>query len=286
MSKHVHVPVIGYTNQGLPVYAIAGGSGEEAPPVEGLQVDLTEGGSVTDPPTSQKAGPDRSGGEPQYFTAEDIAKVRKEEKDKLYPRLQTLEEELRTYREEREAILKQQEEEEARRAAEAEAKQREELDAKALVQQVEQTWQEKFDAIQAEREAERAMLEKEREYSALMDYKTQRLAQAEDAIMPELRDLVNGNTPEEIDASIANLSERTARILEQARTFAQSQRQQMQGVRPTAPNIGPLEENDSAQQTVTPEQIKSMSMQDYVKYRGKLLAAASQKVQQNGLYGA
>lgn len=271
------------------IWPIAGGAGEDdpTPPAdEGLQVDLTEGGSVSEPQTSQQVkeqSRDRS--EPKYFTEDDLARVRKEEKDKLYPRLEQVQSELEELRKEREARQKAEEEAEKQKAEEAANKEREELDAKELLTRAEQEWQERFNQLQQEREEERALLEKEREFSQLQEYKQQKLSEAEDAIMPELRDLVQGNTPEEIDNAIANMQERTARILEQARTFAQQQRQQMPGVRPTAPGIGPVEENDSAQQTVSPEQIKNMNMQDYAKYRDKLLGAAKERVSQKGLYG-
>jgi DNA repair exonuclease SbcCD ATPase subunit len=286
--RHIHkMPVIGYLKTGKPVYAIAGGADDEQP-TGGLKVDLSTPDEVP-PPTSQQVREQnkqhRQGEE--YFTADDIEKVRKQEKDKLYNRLQDMEGELETLRKEREAALREQEEAEARSAAERTAQEREELDAKELVAKVEQTWQERFDALQSEREQERALLEKERQFSQLNEYRMQRLSdpEVEGSIMPELRDLIVGDSPEEIESAIANMQQRTARILEQARTFAQTQRQQMPGVRATDPSIGPVEENDSAHQTVTAEQIKSMSMTDYVKYRGKLLTAAREKVQQTGLYG-
>lgn len=219
------------------------------------------------------------------FTAEDLAKARKEEKDKLYGRIEEMQGELRSFREAEEARKQAEEEAEARRIAEAEKKAEEEMEVRELLTKKEQEWQDRFQRLEQEREQERALLEKEREFSMLTDYRRNRLDAEADHIMPELRDLVQGNTQEEIDASIATMIERTSRILDQVRASATQARQQMPGVKPTAPPIGPLEENDSAQQTYSASDIRGMSMNDYVKNRDRLLGAVRKKVQDGGIYG-
>ena len=269
------------------IWPIAGGAGEEEPPAPSGDTITVPDPEPPTPTTSDKAKQDGATTIPEgeYFTKEDIARIRKEEKDKLYGRLQELDSEVKTLREAREEAERLRQEEEERIRAEAEAQAREELDAKGLVEKVEQEWQEKFQQLQEERERDRVLLEKEREFAALKEYKQSRLTEAGDAIMPHLIDLVDGNSPEEIDAAIEDMTRRSSSILEEARSAMQSQRQQMQGTRPTVPGIGPVEENDTAHKTFTPEQIKQMSPKDYAKYRESLKQAVSQQVSQYGLYG-
>lgn len=267
---------------------------ETGEPTDGLKVALEEGAKETGgtPPDSKipdnregGAGPaSSSNGEPR-FTEDDLANVRKEEKDKLYPRIEEMRTELQRLREAEEERKRLAEEQEA---AEAEARQKaeeDELSAKELLLKKEEEWQNRFQTLEQEREQDRALLEKERQYNELRAYRESALAQAEDEIMPELRDLVQGTSREEIDQSIADMQERSRNILEQARSAVQQHRQQMPTVRPTSPgNIGPLEERESAEQTVTPDDIRSMSMSDYAKMRDKLLGATRARVSQQGPY--
>jgi len=98
-----------------------------------------------------------------------------------------------------------------------------------------------------------------------------------------LIDLINGNTKEEIENSIAVLKEKSASISSSVQQAMQVAKQQMVGVSITAPASGPLD-NDSSQQMYTPDSIGEMSMADYAKQRAKLLGnAASNRGQ--GLFG-
>jgi len=89
--------------------------------------------------------------------------------------------------------------------------------------------------------------------------------------MPELLDLVGGNTREDLDASIEGLKERSARILESAQSAMQNTRREMTGTRATLPPAGPLETN-SEQTQFSAQDIASMSAQEYAKYRDRLLS--------------
>lgn len=210
----------------------------------------------------------------KFFTEEDIARVREQEKNKLYPQMEKLREELNALQaKERQAA------DEARQRAEAEAetarRQAEsEMDVRSLLEQKEAEWQQRLEAERAERERAFALLEHERAYQELEAYRAQRLQQESDSIIPELADLVSGNTAEEIDNSIAGLKERSTRILESAQAAMQATRRDMTGTRITAPGNGPLETN-SAQQTLTAEDISAMPFNEYVKHRSKLLGASA-----------
>lgn len=217
------------------------------------------------------------------FTAEDIQKARSEEKDKLYGRIEEMSEKLKVFEEERQARIDA--ENAAKEAAdkEAEERRREEADLKTLLHETEQTWQEKFDQVQREREAERALLEKERQFNALQQYRSQILEHHEDEILPELRDLVTGGSQEEIDAAVASMKERTERILNQVSAAAGQQRMQMKGASVTAPPVGPTE-NESSHQMLSAEELANMDMNTYAKNRDRLMSAITQRVGERGLY--
>lgn len=283
------------------IYPIAGGSGNEPPPPQ--QTPAPEGGgggtvTVTPPaeeeeeetpptqtPAAQQgfqAGAEEDG---KVYTAEDLARVRQQEKDKLYGRINEMSETLQQMREREEREAREREEAEAREREEAERKAEEEMDFKTLLAKKEEEWQNRFQTIQQEIAQKDALLEREREFQALENYRQSKLSEHEDDIMPELRDMVQGNTPEEIDASINALVEKTSHILGQVAASQQQYRQQMPGPRVTAPAMGPLEQNESAQQTLSADDIRNMDMKTYREYRDQLMQATSRKAREGGLYG-
>jgi DNA repair exonuclease SbcCD ATPase subunit len=224
------------------------------------------------------------------FTAEDLERARAQEKEKLYPRLSQMEEELERLRKEREervaaekaaeeARRKEAEEADARRKAEAE----EEMSAKELLRQKEAEWQAQLEQERKDREAALALLQREQEYQALQEQRQQILAREQDNIVPELLDLISGNSAEELEASAAALRERSARIMESMAQATQQTRQNMPGTRITVPAAGPLD-NDPDYVSNNPTDIQNMSMADYAKNRQKLLGSASTNRGQ-GLFG-
>lgn len=219
----------------------------------------------------------------ESFTSEDIARAREQEKQKLYPQLEKLKDEvssLRREREEREA-----EEARMRAEAEAEAKRRaeEEMDVRELLRTKEQEWANQLEQERVERERAIALLEQERQFQELQAYRQQRLEAERDNIIPELIDLIDGGTPEEIESSIQGLKDRSARILESAQQAMTSARRDMAGSRVTAPAAGPLD-TDSENRSFTPEDIRNMSVSDYQKYRERLLGSAAAN-RGRGLFG-
>lgn len=240
---------------------------------EGVFVGVEPAARVQTPPPSQPAAPQETApaaATPEkFFTEADIERVRQEEKTKLYGQLQQAKDEASRLRQENEERLQAEQAvaEQARQAAEKEAE--EEMSLRELLAKKEQEMQAQIEQERLAREQAFALLEKEREYAALKDYRDAELAKHGADIIPELLDMVTGNTPDEIDASIAGLVARSSRILEGAQQAIQSQRQQMQGTRPTAP-LTELEIN-SAQQELTVEDIANMPMSEWAKRRASLL---------------
>lgn len=286
MNRFTHKPqtIIGYRKNGTPIRVIAGGSEgapegtPDAPPAPPAAVI-----TITEPPAPP--APERT------FTADDIAKARSEEKDKLYERLQSADEGWKKAQEEIAGIKAEKDAEiaaaaeEARKAAEEDAKKRwEEQDAKSLLAEKDAEWQAKFASIEQERQQERVLLEKEREFLSLQSYAQQTVSQNQDKIAPELIDYISGNTREEIDASIATAIAKTDAIVEGIQQAQQQARAGMRGVSTAgyAPT-GPMD-NTPGQKSFTIEELQNMSAADYAKYRGSLLgAAASQR--ERGLFG-
>jgi hypothetical protein len=217
------------------------------------------------------------------YTDEDIARVRSQEKDKLYPQIESLKDEVASLKREREERVAEEDRQRAEAEAEARAKAEADMDVRTLLESKEREWQEQLETERNERERAFALLEHERQYQDLMSYRAQRVAEEQDQIIPELLDLVSGSTPEEIEASIAGLRERSSRILDSAQSAMQSARREMAGARVTAPAAGPLE-NNSDNQSFSPEQVAGMSFTDYVKHRSKLLGQAS-AARNSGLFG-
>lgn len=215
------------------------------------------------------------------FTQDDLNRARREEKDKLYPELDRMKAEMASLlkekqeREEAEALARAEAEEAERKARE------EEMSLRELLTVKEQQWQQQLEEERRERENAIAALEKEREFLRLQEYRTQRIDESRDSILPELLDLVAGNSPEEIEASIAGLVERSSRILASAQQATQVARRESSGARVTAPPTEPLDAY-SGSQSFTPDQIRDMSMQEYEQYRDTFLGKGSQS---SGMFG-
>ena len=243
---------------------------------------------VVDVPTP--TAPEMSEAEVTSYSAEDLAKAREQEKAKLYPQMEKMKEELSSLKKAREEqVAKEAEREakraakEAERAAKAKAKEEEELSVKDLLAKKEQEFQAQLDAERLEREKAFALLDMERKFQEVQNYRQSRLEQERDNIVPELIDLIQGNSQDEIEQSIAVLKEKSASISSSVQQAMQAARQQQVGARVTAPASGPLD-NDSDQQIATPDSIRDMSLADYAKQRAKLLGSAASNRGQ-GLFG-
>ena len=239
--------------------------------------------SGVDSPTATEA-PTNS---PKFYTEDDLAKVRSQEKDKLYPVIEELKGKVSLLEKEKEekAARKAAEEAEklANKAAEEKSKLEEDLDAKELIKVKEKEWSEQLERERSERERAFALLEQERTYAELQSYKQNLIEQERENIMPELVDLIAGATPEELNASIESLKDRSARILESAQAAMQNARKEMRGTSATLPAAGPLETN-MEQRTLTPQEIAAMPMNEYAKYRERLMSDTA-RGKSRGLFG-
>lgn len=225
----------------------------------------------------------------QTFTADDLAKARAQEKEKLYPQVEKLKEELSLLKQqqaERDAEEAKRKEERKKREAEAAKKKKDEeeaaLEVRELLKKKEEEWQAQLESERLEREKAFALLDQERRFQQLMNYRSMRLEQERENIIPELIDMISGNSEDEIEQSIAGLKAKSAKILEAVSQAGVQNRKEMVGTRVTVPASGPLD-NDSEQRTYSPDDISSMSMADYAKNRAKLLGSGNNSGQ--GLFG-
>jgi hypothetical protein len=221
--------------------------------------------------------------------ADAIQKARAQEKAKLYPQMEKLQEELsllKRDKEEREAKEAERKAQRAQRDAElAKQKKAEEeqaLELRDLLTKKEQEWQSQLEAERLEREKAFALLERERQFQELQQYRQQRLEQERENIIPELIDLISGDSRDEIEQSIAGLKERSSKIFDSVAAASQQTRKEMVGTRVTVPASGPLD-NDSDSRMYSADDLSKMSMADYAKNRSKLLGTSNTRGQ--GLFG-
>jgi hypothetical protein len=236
-----------------------------------------------------EAAEDASAMQSKPFTAEDIAKARAQEKAKLYPQIDKMAEELAALRrrEDERAALEaersaKRKEREVQRLAELKKTEEDELGFKELLQVKEQEFQQQLEAERLERQKAFAILDREREFNELQQYRQQRLEQERENIVPELIDLISGNNKDEVENSIADLTSRSQKIFDSVAQVAQQSRKEMVGTRITSPASGPLD-NDSDSRSYSPNDINNMSMADYAKNRAKLLGNSNNRGQ--GLFG-
>jgi DNA repair exonuclease SbcCD ATPase subunit len=219
------------------------------------------------------------------FTPDEVEAIRRQEKDKLYDKISKLQEQVEVFNHEREEQKRLADELSAKEAEERRQREEAEMSAKELLMKkedefqqrintVQQEWEQKFTMLQQEAEAQKAVLEQERRYQELESFKSRRIAEEQDNIMPELMDFIRGNSEDEIESAISAVKTRTSAILENIQQ-AMPQQQRLRGVPATGSTpTGPLE-NMTEQQTYTSADIAGMSMEQYAQVRDRLLASAS-----------
>lgn len=221
-------------------------------------------------PTPPATAPPASA--PQTFSVEDVERIRREERDKLYGRItrtdekfKTVEDELKVLRDEREARLAA--EADARKAAEDVARQRQadELSAKDLLAAREAEWKTQQEQLQADMNRQMEMLRKETQLAQLKAYIQKRIGEERGNIEENLIDLITGNTEAEVEASITVMKEKSQRIREAAQQAFTQQRSGMPGVSPAAG--GQIDPTATPGGQVTDEDIRNMSMSEYAKFR-------------------
>lgn len=209
----------------------------------------------------------------RFFTEEEVAAIRREEKDKLYGRIETMGSQL----EELQAARAAEQEERERLAHEAaelaKSKEESELEVRDLLARKETEWQQQLAKLEQRYDADRAVFDRERQFNELQEYRRQRVEQESEFILPELRDLITGDNPAAVDASIEVMKARTEQIFANMAAAAPVP-PQPRGAAPTSPPVGPMEQLPSYE-SLTPEDIKGMDMETYKRYRSQLLQATS-----------
>jgi hypothetical protein len=243
-------------------------------------VDAAEA-TVTSTPLSTNETRPTTGS--KVYTEDDLSKVRAQEKDKLYPQIDSLKAEVAELKKAREAEAEALRAEQEAKEAEMRSKLEADMDVRDLLKQKEAEFAEQLERERQARELAFAERDREREWAELQSHRQLRLESEREAIIPELLDLVSGNTPSEVDASIESLKERSARILESAQAAMQATRKDMTGTRATLPPTGPMDIN-SEQRNFTAQEIASMPMNEYANYRQRLLSDKAQGRSQ-GLFG-
>lgn len=225
----------------------------------------------------------------RLFTAEEIAKARKEEKDKLYLELDSMKKSLKAIEDQRANELAVIEQEKRDKESKAKAKKEEEMSAKALLEQklkeTNETWESRFAAIQQERDNDRATLAKERAYNELVDYRNSQLNEHVNDIAPQFHDFITGDSREQIDIAIARAKVQTQSMIDEINAARQTSMSQMRGVSPTGYSpVGPME-TLGGQKQLSPEEIAAMPMAEWAEYRQKNGIAARSERSNRGLFG-
>lgn len=211
----------------------------------------------------------------KLFTEEEVGRIRQEEKDKLYNRL----EELENFRKEAEAAAAAQEAaaqaEIARLEAERKAEEEAQMTETQLLARRQEEMQQSIEALRADNERKDALLAKEEQFRQMSKFRDEVLEREKEFIIPELRDLVSGTTEDEILRSVEVAKEKSSAIVASMKEAAQMQRQHTPGVSSAgAPPVGPMEQAASYE-TYTADQISNMDMATYAQHRDRLLRASS-----------
>ena len=128
-------------------------------------------GPVTQPPPQQG----QTNGE-RTFTEAQVEEFRKQEKDKVYPRIESMAKELEELKNERDAARKAAEDAQAAAEAEAKAKAQDEMTVRDLLRQTQEQFQQEITSVRTEAEIAKAELEQERRLQQLRDYRSAALS--------------------------------------------------------------------------------------------------------------
>lgn len=212
----------------------------------------------------------------RMFSEAEVETFRRQEKEKLYPRIEEMQKTVQQLQAERDERIAA--EEAARKAAEEEARKKaeEEMDVRQLLQQTRAEFEAELAKTREEAATAQALLQRERELQELQAYRQAAIAANQEHLVPEIVDYISGSSREEIDASIQGAIERSGRMIQSVAAVAQQQYRAMPGPRVTQPGIGPMEEQQE-QRALTAADIAAMPMSEYMKHRGTLHAGASQQ---------
>lgn len=252
MSETFPGQIIGYRKSGLPIRLIAGGSTPAGPqPTAPIPTPDRSGIPLhqPQPPQSPSPAPGQAFDFGQFQSQLQAEREQRERLQAQYAETQQTLQQLQAEREEREAAAQA----EADRLAEEQRKAREEeMSVRQLLEQERQERERTAQQFQEELAKRDRLLELNRQEAELNAYKASKLAEVQEpnhqtghpGIHPRLRDLVTGSTPEQIDASINSMVQRTGDMLEEMMQMQQTAARNIPGVSPTAGNIGVMDQQD------------------------------------------
>lgn len=255
-----------------------------------------EGNGAQSPVPSPSAFAHGASGE-RTFTEADLARVRKEEKDKLYPELTSLRDQfaqtqktLQELQEQRAQELAEVQRKQAEKDELQRLKKEEEMSAKALLEQklreTNETWEQRFNQLQEEREKERTIAAKERAYNELVEYRNARLAENSADIAPQFHSFITGETKEQIDNAIAQAKIQTQSIWDEVQQAQKLQLSQQRGVAPTGYTaLGPID-GSIGQKSYSLEQLNNAPMSDWETIREELGIGARDRARNSGMFGS
>jgi soluble lytic murein transglycosylase-like protein len=245
----------------------------QPPPDDGTTITVPTQEPPAQPPRTQ-----RTGTESQQFTQEDVERIRQEERARYsteQQRADDLENQLAQYRKADEDRIAAETKAQREQARADKKKAEEEMELRDLIQKKDEEWEARLAEERGERERAFALLEQERHHASLQTYLAQRMAEHGDEITPELRDLVAGNSEQEIDANIQLLIQKSAMIQQNAMSAVRNLNAGRPTVGVTAPPVGPMETSQTSR-TYTADELKAMTPEEYAAERDNLLRAASQ----------
>jgi hypothetical protein len=224
------------------------------------------------------------------FTAEEVEKFRADERSKIQGKMDKLKAqfdeqstkfnelaEAQTARERAEA------EEAEARAAQLRDAEEADLDAKQLLEKRTAEFTDKFAKLEQEQHEREHLLNLERQYLEMKAYIQGRVAEetAKHTVHPTFFDYIDGNTVEEVEASIALAVQKTEAMAQEIQEREQGQQQQaFQTGSGVSTNTGPssfgtvLEGNEELD-------IENLTYPEFVKNRTKLIKTATN----DGIFG-
>jgi vacuolar-type H+-ATPase subunit I/STV1 len=217
----------------------------------------------------------------RFFTQEEVNEMmnnaRTQERNKLYPTIESTDARAKAMADEvaelkkSQKVLEKAEADRAKALTDAQkAREEAELSAKDFAERVRQENAEKIAALQAQQDSERALLRRELEFMQLQNHTQRRVAEEADSIAPELIDFISGDTVEEVEKSIEVVKAKTAQIVENMRNAATRARTGMPGVAPSSGVTGVTPLDQMGNRVLTAEEIKGMPMAEFAQLRKKI----------------
>lgn len=218
------------------------------------------------------------------FTEADLIAAReaaaREVEERLANRFAPMEEQLRTLTAEREAYQAEQARLQQEQAAAAEAQRQAELSAVERLAEQQAQFEQRQRQYEEDIRNRDAVMEREQRYQDNQAYRNRRLNEERSLIAPQFDDFIQGNSPEEIERSIAAAKAKTDDIVSMLGQQQTAFRQQQRGVAPVAPAVGPMDQAPG-QTLVSASDLDAMDDATYAQNREVLLAAA----RRSGPYG-